>query len=68
VSLEYIQNYYKVPAKVGARVKYMGRPGTITGSRGPHIRILLDGDKCSSIYHPTWKIEYLREETGSRAA
>ncbi len=33
--------------------------GTITGERGCYLRITLDGDKNSGIYHPTWEIEYL---------
>ena len=33
--------------------------GTITGSDGAHLRIRLDGNKHSYVFHPTWKIEYL---------
>jgi hypothetical protein len=68
MSLKYIQEQYKVPARVGTRIKYMGRLGVIVGSRGPHLRILLDGEKLSGVYHPTWKIEYLPTEDSSRAA
>lgn len=63
MSMKYIRDTYGVPAKRGGRVRYnsAGGPklGTITGTTGPHIRILLDGDKVSMPFHPTWKLEYL---------
>ncbi len=58
MSMEYIRKTYDVPAKRGAMVLYKGKPGIITGSRGAHLRIKLDGDTKSGIYHPTWEIEY----------
>jgi hypothetical protein len=33
--------------------------GTITGARGGHLRIKLDGDFGSNPYHPTWELRYL---------
>lgn len=62
MSLEYIQQHYNVPAKIGGRIKYTYRGekfGTITGESGPHLMIKLDGEKISKPYHPTWEIEYL---------
>lgn len=63
MSLQYIRDTYGVPAKRGGRVEYTGNgksiQGTITGSRGPHILVRLDGDKRSVPFHPTWKIRYL---------
>lgn len=67
MSLEYIRATYHVPAKVGQRVRYTGdkgpkgwvREGTITGANGSHLRIRMDGDSFSNIYHPTWELEYL---------
>lgn len=50
---DYIRDYYHVPAKRGARVEYKGKSGTVTGTHGPHIRVRLDGDKRSNVYHPT---------------
>jgi len=67
MSLEYIRAAYAVPAKKGQWVRYTGvkgptakaREGVITGAEGAHLRIRLDGDSFSNIYHPTWEIEYL---------
>lgn len=57
---DYIQRTYKVPAKQGARVKYQGKLGTITGADGSYIYIRLDGSvEASGPYHPTWEMEYL---------
>lgn len=71
MSLQYISQMYGVPAKRGQRVRYTGdkgpkgatREGVITSAHGAHLRIRLDGDSFSNIYHPTWEIEYLTEET-----
>lgn len=60
--LEYIRKTYNVPAKIGGRIKYKSRPGTIVGVRGPHLRIGLDGEDVIRSYHPTWEIEYCPEE------
>lgn len=60
--MDYIRKAYGVPAKRGVRVRLThGTPklGTITGSAGPHLRIRMDGDDYSGIYHPTWELEYL---------
>jgi hypothetical protein len=68
--MKYIRDTYGVPAKRGARVvvvEYVGvgsrvvrkTGGTITGSRGAHLRIRLDGRAYSLNYHPTHMIEYL---------
>ena len=65
MSIQYIRDYYNVPAKVGGRVKitYKGEHfGTITGTHDAHLMIRLDGEKHSNPYHPTWEIEYLEEE------
>jgi len=70
MSLEYIRSAYKVPAKRGQRVRYTGdkgpnavaRLGTITSAAGPHLRIRMDGESYSLIYHPTWELEYLQEQ------
>lgn len=67
MSLEYIRTSYNVPANRGQRVRYSGdkgpkasaREGVITGAHGAHIRIRMDGDSFSNIYHPTWELEYL---------
>lgn len=62
MSLEYIRNYYGVPAKKGGRVNAYGKLGTITGTSNAHLLIKLDGEKHSNPYHPTDGIEYLEPE------
>ncbi len=52
MSLQYVRDYYKVPAIKGAAVTYRGKPGTITGASGPHVMIRLDGEKHARPYHP----------------
>ena len=61
--MQYIRETYKVPAKRGGRIVYTGlgvkELGTITGTRGAHILVRLDGDTESKPYNPTWEIQYL---------
>ena len=57
--MQYIRDHYRVPAKRGARVRFDGRPGVITGSAGQYLYIRLDGEKRSEMYHPTWQIDYV---------
>lgn len=63
MSIDWIRKSYGVQAKVGGRVEYTGdkrtRQGIITGTRGPHLLILLDGEQKSMPYHPTWALCYL---------
>jgi len=63
MSIQYIRDYYKVPAKVGGQVIYSGdqfpRTGKIIGTDGPHLRIRLDGDKHPQNFHPTWELKYV---------
>ncbi len=56
--MDYIRKAYGVPAKRGGRVNCEGRHGVITGTRGPYLRIRIDGEKASRLYHPTWNIAY----------
>jgi hypothetical protein len=57
--MNYIRNYYKVPAKRGGKVKYEGKTGIIIGSRLAYLRIRLEGEKEIKSYHPTYNLEYL---------
>lgn len=66
MSIEQIRRQYGVPAKIGARVRYTGRPGqeyngVIVGSRGPYLRIRFSALHNGRIldYHPTWELKYL---------
>ncbi len=63
MSMAYIREYYGLNVKRGDRVRYLYPPrgllhGTVTGSRGALLRIRLDGEKRSRIFHPTWNIVY----------
>lgn len=64
MSLLNIRKLYGVPARRGVRVAwdFAGREGSITGSSGTYIRVLLDGDKRPILLHPTWKVRYLTVE------
>jgi transcriptional regulator with XRE-family HTH domain len=57
--MDWIIKSYNVPAKVGGRVNFKGKPGTILGTQDQYIIIQLDGEKTKGLYHPTWEIEYL---------
>lgn len=68
---KYIAGTYQVPAKLGARVKYRGDVGTVVGTSGHYLRILLDKDKDKSDhyphhYHPTWEIEWLGNSSSEK--
>lgn len=52
-NLKYISDYYNVPARRGAAVRYRGKAGVVTGASGPHIRVRLEDEPSSRIYHPT---------------
>lgn len=52
MSIEYIRDYYHVPAKKGKIVSYKGKLGTIIGANGPHVKIRLEGKRNAFLYHP----------------
>ncbi len=63
LSLDYIRNYYKVPAEEGRIVEIDGERGVIIGGRNSYIKVLLDKDEpgqhSAGCYHPTCGVEYL---------
>jgi len=68
MSMKYIRDYYKVPAKRGGRIKFVDGFGgvwfgRITSARGARLRVLPDdrvpGCKTRLNLHPTWNVEYL---------
>jgi len=63
--LEYVRNYYGVPAVIGRRVTVDGKPGIITEEMGAYIGVNFDGTKATAVMpcHPTWKVEYLEMGT-----
>lgn len=50
--LEYIRNYYNVPAYKDVPIEYEGKRGRITGADGPYVMAKLDGEKHARNYHP----------------
>lgn len=67
MSLDYIRRQYGVPAKKGQRVIALGHPGVITGSLDAYIRVRLDGQSKSRVYHPTWRVEYIADDQEGEA-
>ncbi len=62
MSMEYIRNYYKVPAKRGGRVLVNGWAGTIIGADGAYLKVRLDHTRIVRRYRPTtWNMVYFRE-------
>lgn len=64
MSMQYIRDYYKVPAKRGMRVIVDGEPGVITSARGCYLMVRFDGCSWSKTCHPTWRVEYGKREAG----
>ena len=65
--MKYIRDFYGVPAKRGRKVQYL-HPGScefvngvITGSRGAHLRIRLEGALKSGLFHPGYHLIYMIE-------
>lgn len=64
-SLAYIANYYGVPARRGAHIRFAGALARITGASGPHLRArMLETCRWAErgrmvTLHPTWEVEYL---------
>jgi hypothetical protein len=62
MSLSYIRKVYGVPAKRGQRVTCHGglntATGRISGASQAYIRVILDGETKSRLYHPTDRVTY----------
>ena len=59
---DYVRNYYKVPAYIGARVRVSGREGVLVDHHpsDQYLWIKFDGDKKPrGPYHPKDGIEFL---------
>lgn len=63
MSMTYIRQYYKVPAKRGIRVIVIGngKKGIITSSYNSYIKVRIDGERRSGIYHPN-DVTYLETQ------
>ncbi|SOC46616.1 hypothetical protein SAMN05892877_12357 [Rhizobium subbaraonis] len=67
MTMAYIRDAYRVPAKRGDRIEYTGdkagpRLGTIIGTYSAKLKIRLDGETHAGSYHPTWKLRYLNPD------
>ena len=60
MNCKYVRDSYCVPAEIGRRIVFRGRPGIIAEDRGNYIGVNFDADKPGQIYnvHPTDKVEY----------
>ncbi|MEE9395239.1 MAG: hypothetical protein V3W41_22330 [Planctomycetota bacterium] len=70
---QYVRNTYGVPAVIGRRISFKGKPGIIAEDRGNYIGVNFDEDKPGEVcnLHPTYEVEYLdmgkvRQETRSQ--
>jgi len=63
MSMQWVRDRYRVPAKRGGRVEYTGEEkpqlGTIRSASGGHLNIQLDGVKHTMPFHPEWCLRYL---------
>ena len=57
MSAAYVRQAYGVDYKVGDRLVFDGKPGTLVSFPDAYLGIRLDGDKHTSRCHPTWRIE-----------
>jgi len=59
--MDYIRQYYSVPAEIGRDVTVSGRKGTITSDKGAYIGVTFHDDKKlnSLPCHPTSEVVYL---------
>ncbi|MGA7438606.1 MAG: hypothetical protein WBW32_10835 [Luteibacter sp.] len=65
MSLAYIRQQYGVPAHRGRRVVVHGKRAVIAGATGALLRVRIDGDTVTRLYHPTDDVQY---EPNKRAA
>ena len=60
MNCEYVRKYYNVPAEIGRRIIFYGKPGIIAADRGNYIGVNFDSDKPGHILnvHLTDKVIY----------
>lgn len=74
MSMQYIRDYYGVPARRGGMVDVLGDDGmkfrgVITGAEGARLRVRLLCGKYVGLYHPKYNLEYLPpNDLGNRRA
>lgn len=57
MSAEYVRRYYRVDYKRGDRLVVDGQPGKLVSFPGQYLGVRFDGEKHTSICHPTWHVE-----------
>jgi hypothetical protein len=68
MSMKYIRDYYKVPAKRGGRIRYTDEhgdkwDGRITAASDQYLLVHIPGWHLQRArLHPTWNVEYLDNE------
>lgn len=71
MSLPYIVNHYRVPARKGGTVRYTGDRnrgplfGEIVGAHGAHLVVRFHGEDMGRRLHPTRELEYLDQGLNS---
>jgi hypothetical protein len=61
MNAEYVRRYYAVDYKRGDRLVVDGRAGTLVSFPRQYLGVRFDGEKFTSLCHPTWCVE--REES-----
>lgn len=61
MSAVYIRKQYGVSYKRGDRIRIDGRPGVIVSFPRQYIGVRFDGDRHTTICHPTWCAELIEE-------
>jgi hypothetical protein len=64
MSLDYIRQHYKVPARRGCRIKFTPCPGIVkegfvVAASGAYIRVRFTDFRRTVLLHPSWRVEYL---------
>lgn len=63
----YIRETYRLSVKRGDRVIYAEtKPGTVTGAYNGYLRIRLDGEHHSRLFHPNWKLQLPATSDGEK--
>jgi hypothetical protein len=57
MTADYVRRYYGVDYKRGDRLVVEGRPGKLVSFPGQYLGVRFDGEKRTSLCHPTWKVE-----------
>lgn len=68
--LAYIRQFYRVPARIGGRVRFESdgrQSGTLIGHRGAFLKVRVDGWAYPAYVHPAGDLEYLPDDASQPA-